>query len=76
MLKFIKQAFIVILCLSGSLAHVAKVSESTKYTSLNIEPCLTRPALFDLNSNKLHYYPYMVSLNRCNSSINMAESVV
>ena len=31
--------------------------------SLNNEPCLARP--IDLNPDGLHYYPFMVSSDRC-----------
>ena len=62
MFKFIEQAFIALLCFSGSLA--------TKCISLNNEPCLTRSTFIDLNPTELHYYPFMVSLDRCNGSCN------
>ena len=52
---FIIKTFIGILCFHGSLA--------TKCTSLNDKPHITRPALIDLNWNKLHHYPFMVSLD-------------
>ena len=31
---------------------------------------MTRPALIDLNQNRLHYYPFIVSLGRCNETFN------
>ena len=61
MFKFIKQAFIVLLSFSESLAFVVKVSDHTKCISLNNELCLAKPTFIDLNSNELHYYPHMVS---------------
>ena len=64
MLKFIKQAFIS-LSFSGSLA--------TKCISLNDETCLLRSNLIDLNPNKLHYYSFLVSLDRCNRSCNTLD---
>ena len=44
MSEFLKQAFIVLLCFSGSLA--------TKSISLDSEPCLARFNLIDLNPDK------------------------
>ena len=32
------------------------------------KPCVARATLFDLNPHKPHYYPYMVTLYRCNGS--------
>ena len=47
-IKFIKQAFIVLLRFIGSLA--------TKCIYLNDAPCLATPNLLDLNSTELHYF--------------------
>ena len=41
--------FIVLLSLSDSLAN--------KYLFLNDEPCRVRPAIIDMNSVELKYYP-------------------
>ena len=49
--------------------------DRTKCTSLNKEPCLDRPTLIDLNSNELHYYPFMVSLESCNESCNTIDDL-
>ena len=73
MLKFIKQAFVLLLSFIGSLARVAKVSDRTKCVSLNNEPWLARPTLIDLKPNELHYYPFNVSLNRFNGSSNTLD---
>ena len=59
MFIFIK-AFTVLLSFSGSSARIAM--------SLNNDSCLARPTLIDLNSNELHNYSFMVSLDRCNGS--------
>ena len=67
--------FITLSSLSKSLTHLAKVSDRTKIISLNNEPCLSRPALFDLNSSELYYYPFMVSLDRCNGSCNTLDDL-
>ena len=65
--KFIKEAFIASFqaFISGSLA--------TKYISLNDEPYLVRPTLINLNPDELHYYPFMVSMDRCNESCNTRD---
>ena len=65
MFKFVGKAFIVLLRFSKSLA--------TKFTSLSNEPCLVRSTVIDLNSNKLHYYPFMISLCRCNGRFNTLD---
>ena len=58
MFSLIKQVFIVLLSLSESLA--------IKCASLNDEPCMIRPALINLNPVELKYYPFMISLDKCN----------
>lgn len=73
MLRFIKQAFIELLRFSGSLGCITKVSDRTKYISINNEPSLARHTLTNLNPNELHYYPFMVSLERCSGSCNTLD---
>ena len=63
MFSLIKQVFIVLLSFSESLA--------TKYVSLNDETCMVRPALFDFNPVEVKYYPFMISLDKCNGSCNV-----
>ena len=75
MLKFIKQAFIVVLSFNGSLARVAKVSNQTKCIPSNKKQCLARPTLVDLISNELHYYLFIISLNRRNGSCNAFDDL-
>ena len=41
-------------------------SLATKYMSLKNQPCITRPTLIDLNPVKLNYYPFLISLDKCN----------
>ena len=60
MFSLIKQVFIVLLSFSSSL--------TTKCLSLNDEPCMLRPTLFNLNPVKLKYYPLMVSLDKYSGS--------
>ena len=32
-----------------------------------------RPTFIDLNPDKLHYYPFIISINSCNGSCNSIE---
>ena len=57
MFGFIRQAFIRLLSFSESFA--------TKCVSLNNGPCMIKPTLIDLNSVKLNYYSFMISLDKC-----------
>lgn len=52
---------------SKLLARLAKVSDRKKCISLKNVPCLARPTLINLNSNEIHYFPFIVSLDRCNT---------
>ena len=56
---------------SSSLASVFNVSDQTKCLSLNEEPCRLTPTLIDLNNIELKYYPFMISLDKCNDSCNV-----
>ena len=58
--------FVLLLSFSGSLA-------TWKCVSLNNEPCMARFTLFDLNPVELNYYPFMISLNKCNGSCNVVD---
>ena len=58
--------FILLLRFSKSLA-----CDRTKRLFLNDEPCMARPTLIDMNPNELKYYPFMISLNKCNGSCNV-----
>ena len=58
--------FIALLSSSKSLA--------TKYVSLNNDPCMTRPTLYDLKHIELNY-PFMISLDKCNGSCNVADDL-
>ena len=55
--------FIVLLSVSESLA--------TKCSSLNEEPYMFKSALIDLYPIELNYYPFMISLDKCNGSCNI-----
>ena len=63
MFSLIKQLLTVLLSFSSSLA--------TKCISLNDEPCMIRPTLTDLNPVEFKYYPFMISLEKCNGSCNV-----
>ena len=62
-----KQVFVGLLSFSKSLA--------TKCVSLNNEPCMTRPTLYDLNLIKFNYYPFLISINKCNGDCNAADDL-
>ena len=76
MFSFIKQMFVVLLSFSSSLARVAKVSDQTKCVSLNDETCMVTTTLIDLNSAELKYYPFLISLDKCNGSCNVLSSKI
>ena len=67
MFSLIQQVFIVLLRFSKSFA--------TKCLPLNDGPCMVRPTLFDLNPVELKYYPFMVSLVKCNESCNSGNDL-
>ena len=65
-----KNVFNTLLSLCGSLAHIAKVSDHTKCIFPINEPCLATPTLINLNSSELHYYTFVVCLDRCDRNSN------
>ena len=73
MVKFVKQVFIVLLNFSRSLPRAAKASDRPKCIPIKNESCLATPTLIDLNSNEIHYYPFMVNLDRCNARFNILD---
>ena len=66
MFWFIKQGFI-------SLLSFFSESLATKCMSLNTEPCIARRTFIDLNPIELNYYPFMISLDKCNERCNVAD---
>ena len=68
MSSIIKQAFIVLLSFSESLA-----CNRTKCLFLNDEPCMVRPTLIDMNPVKVKYYPFMISINKCTGNCNVSS---
>ena len=67
MLHLFNPIFVALLTFSESLA--------TKCLSLNNEPCMVRPTLIDLNPIEINYYPFMISLDKCNGSCNAADDL-
>ena len=51
----------MLLSFVGSLAK--------KCVCLRNEPCMDRPAVIDLNHIDLNYYPFMISLDRCDKVV-------
>ena len=39
------------------------------------EPCMTRRTLIDLNSIELNYYPFLISLDKCNGGYNADDDL-
>ena len=62
MLNKMMFGFTVLLSFGGSLA--------TKCLSLSNEPCMATPTLIHLNPIELNYYPFIISLDKCNGSCN------
>ena len=67
MFSHIKQVFSALLNFSGSLA--------TKCVSLNNESSIIRSTRIDINPIEFNYYPFMVSLNKCNESCTALDDV-
>ena len=63
MFSLIKQVLILLLSFSDSLA--------TKYLLLNNDSCMVRPTHIDMNPVELKYYPFMISVNKCNGVCNV-----
>ena len=60
-------SFIVLLSFRKSLA--------AKCMSLNNEPCMARPTLIDLNPTELNYYPFVISLDKCNEMCDVVDDL-
>ena len=74
MFRPIKQVFIALLSISGSLASIFDTSHHIKYISLNNQQYMTQPSLINLHPNVyikgLRCYPFAVNLDRCMESCN------
>ena len=57
---------------SGSIVSMVKDSKFTACISSNNQPCMNRTTLIGLNpaeyNERLHYYSFIVNLDRCNWS--------
>ena len=60
-----KQVFISLKSFCGLLA--------AKCISLNNGTFLARPIFIDLKPDEPHYFPFIVSLDRCNGSCNILD---
>lgn len=45
-------------------------AKAIKHVSMSNQPCSARPMLIDLNLDKRHYYPFIMSMSRCNTCKN------
>ena len=63
MFGYIKKTFIEL------LTGLVNSSNHTKCVSLSNQKCMTQPNLISLHPNKytqeLHYYPFLIKLDRC-----------
>ena len=63
----------------GLLISIVNASNHTKCVSLSNQKCIIQPALTNLHSNefsqKLHYYPFAVKLDRCVGSCNTLNDI-
>ena len=39
------------------------------------KPCMTQGILNDLNLNEINYYPFMINLDKCDGSWNIADTL-
>ena len=73
MFGLIKKIFI------GLLTGIVGASNHTKWVSLSNQKCLTQPTLINLHPNaysqKFHYYPFAVKLDRCVGSCNTVNDL-
>ena len=67
MFSLMKQGFMALLSFGRFLA--------TKCVSLNNEPGMIMPTVMDLNPSELNYYPFMISLDKCNGSFNAVDDL-
>ena len=65
--RFIKETFIVV-CRFWWITNV-----TAKCTSVNDQQNMVSPMLIDLNLDELCYYPFIISMSRCNESCNTAK---
>ena len=63
--KFVKSTFLEILIFGESLT-----TQNVKCISLNNQPCLVSFTFIDFTPSELHYYSFVVSLDRCIGNFN------
>ena len=72
-----KQVLIASSSSSGSIVSMAKDSKFTGYMSSDNQLCMNRTTLIGLDpaeyNQGLHYYPFIVNLDRCNWSCNTLD---
>ena len=64
-----RQSFIIIMLMLLGFVRLLSI----KYVSMNSHQCMVRPTLIDLNLDEFHYYPFIISMNRCDKSFNTVE---
>ena len=64
---------------TGLLISIVNASSHTKRISLNNKKCMTQPLLINLYPNEyheeLHYYPFVVKLNKSAESCNILNDL-
>ena len=74
---FIKKMFVGLLsiCTIGSFGKslASNLKGPIAYVSLNNQSCQTRPTLVNINSDETLFYPFAVSVNKCNGSFNTID---
>ena len=74
---FIKESFIIlvmVLYFDESFTDAKAVTGTIKCISINNQQCMVRPMLIDLDLDELHYYPFIISMSRCDGSCNTTEN--
>ena len=79
MFRLIKEVLILLLSFSRSIVVIGNEFNLTTFNCLNNQPCMTSPALIDLNPDDnnqgFYYYPFMVNSDRCNGSCNILDDI-
>ena len=61
------------------LTSIVSASNHTKCISLSNQKCMTRPSVINSHPNEysqeLHYYPFVVNLDRCAESCNTLDDL-
>ena len=71
MFKFIFKMFIAVIGFIGLNANANPLNEvQLKCVSIKNQKCKVRPAIMNINSNELLFYPYSILVNKCSGSCN------